>query len=423
MLGFLGLSNSKLSQPSQPQKSVPLATTTTGTTTGTTHIQTLPATTDPTSEFTNNNALLLSEADKEFRKSLISRIMKCLQCSDMNGLAKLIRAHFSEQACLITPDMSEPVIGRGDIMTLFSLTLETFPDGCWQVLNVSANVNVNMNVCSCLYRFTGTKLFSFSMDLLFQQVKCHMLKHITSMMMMDDLPTQALNQVSLSDQPPCSPSHNEGGGAGTGIGGGTGTGTGGVAVGMSQQQQGSNMSTVSTSSTSPRGSFYHQTNTGGIGGGGVGMDVRSRSSRSNSHTDQTNGANHNETTTTSPILSLSSEKLVNEVTESCLQVPILEPSPPSSASSIGGTIDANAGSSHVTGNHRPGALADDDHRSSSSSVRNDTIRVARRVQSMREVKTLETAVLKEGPVVYKRRLDVTFDDENKIIRMVAVNVM
>ena len=298
------------------------------------------------------------EERAEIRKGIITKMMKFLQFSDMNALAKLIREHFHEQCMFITPDLSEPLVGKGDIMTAFSLKLEAFPDGVWNVLSISFP---QVDIVSCQYRFTGTRLFPFTFDVLFKQVKSHIARHC-------ELPN-AFNQVSITD-----------------------SGMGDLTV--TTTSAGGRLSTTTTPRTSVAGNI----------------------SLTGSHT---NVNSNNVNSTDANILSLSSEKLMNEVTESCLVVPIIDP--PHQTSSSKGASDSR----------RP-SLSNSQHSHSSKNVlltteksgeEDSPIRLPRRVQSLREVKTLETAVLKEGPTSYKRKIEATFDDENKIIRFVSSSIV
>jgi hypothetical protein len=274
-----------------------------------------------------------AEERQDFRKSVVSRMMRCLHQSDMNNLAKVIREHFHEHALWITPDLSEPIPGRGDIMMYFSLTLEIFPDGLWNVVSIAPDP-VDPDAITCVFRFAGTKLFQFSMDVLFQQIRAHVERNPQGY---GELPT-AFSKIGL---------HNS--------------------------------------------------------------------------------------------ESFTSQKLVNEVTEGCLSVPIDKQHQQQSQLSLqqdGLLTIPNAGNlpsnnSSRRSSFRMPPLSREGSLDSVFSVHNnnngaadedDSIHITRRIQSLREVKCLENSVLKEGPTSYRRKLSVVFDDSNRVIRMVATNV-
>lgn len=134
------------------------------------------------------------ENDLEFRKSIVGKFMKFLNFGDMNGLANLIREFCSEACFLITPDLKEPIVGKGEVMMLFSLLFEAYPDGVWTVVSITP---LDFTIIAT-YRFTGTKVFNFPIDLLFKQIREHSKQEASLIEHSEDL----VNNVAEHCPPP-----------------------------------------------------------------------------------------------------------------------------------------------------------------------------------------------------------------------------
>lgn len=242
------------------------------------------------------------EQQEEYRKDLVIRIMKMLNQSNMNGLAKIIREKFHETCLLITPEVFDPISGKADIMILFSLLLESYPDSTWTTLNISMT---QLDTISCFYLFKGTKLFSYPLNSLFRQIKSHIAK---------------LPQNQVNDE-------------------------------------------------------------------------------------------------------LSSAKLMNEVAEYCHVAP--QPSLPSSSSNnpYGGGFEMGRNSSLRSSFSGDNEFAMGKSESDLIECEEKSINIPRRDQTLREVKSIESAVLKEGSMNYRRKVDFVFNEIDQIIRVVIINLI
>lgn len=117
-----------------------------------------------------------TEAQDEARKGVVSKFLRCLNFGDMNGLAKVIRENCRETCFLVSPDLFEPIMGKGDVMMLFSLLFEAYPDGVWNIGTLVCSKD-GTNTISCLYRFTGTGVFCHSINTLFLQIRAHSIQN------------------------------------------------------------------------------------------------------------------------------------------------------------------------------------------------------------------------------------------------------
>jgi hypothetical protein len=285
------------------------------------------------------------EQQEEYRKELSMKIMKCLNQSNMNGLAKLIREKFHEASLLITPEVFEPITGRADIMIMFSLLLETYPDSVWTTTNVSNNSS--SDTITCLYLFKGTKLFSYPLSSLFRQIKAHIAK-LPSLTMLGEGDNEELNSNRLVNEvadyihigSPVTP----------------------ASTSLTVSSLLNATSTGNKFSAPSAGGGGGVTGLAGFGGGGGGLGGSFRTS----------------------------------------------------FSSIGGGDDYNKlirGRSESSDGHNSDILL------------SESINIPRRNQTLREVKSIETAVLKEGATSYRRKIDFVFNEIDQIIRVVIINVI
>ena len=111
-----------------------------------------------------------NESLKSIRRSVLSNFFEAINIGDMMGLAFLVQRHCAESCLLTTPDLREPICGRAEIMMFFSLMCEAFPDGIYRPISGSEGI-ANTNSVSTCYNFIGTKVFSHTLDTLFQNVK------------------------------------------------------------------------------------------------------------------------------------------------------------------------------------------------------------------------------------------------------------
>ena len=108
---------------------------------------------------------------REAIKTTAIRFIDAFNLGDMGRLALLVRELCDESCLLFTPDVDsrDCIVGRADVMMLFSLILETFPDGVYRTLSSS----VDSGHVSIVYSFTGTRVFEQSMDSLYKQCRMH----------------------------------------------------------------------------------------------------------------------------------------------------------------------------------------------------------------------------------------------------------
>ena len=104
-------------------------------------------------------------------KCTSARFIAAFNLGDMDRLALLVRELCDEVCLLVTPDVDsrDCIVGRADVMMLFSLILETFPDGVYRTLSTT----VVHDRVSIIYSFTGTRVFEQSIDSLYKQCRMH----------------------------------------------------------------------------------------------------------------------------------------------------------------------------------------------------------------------------------------------------------
>lgn len=125
--------------------------------------------------FTDNSERTQINPDMNYdedRKAVCKKFFKFMNVGDMNGLARLISEQVSEACQLVSPDLREPIVGRAEIMTLFSLLFETYPDGVWALTNSSVD-QCRKNTIVCLYRFTGTGVIDHPLNTIFMLIREH----------------------------------------------------------------------------------------------------------------------------------------------------------------------------------------------------------------------------------------------------------
>lgn len=103
------------------------------------------------------------------RKQISTKFLRYMNVGDMNALAKLVNENCCETCLLVNSDLTQPVHGKSEVMVLFSLLFETYPDGVWK----TTSITVNQNIVVYLYLFTGTSVFNTSLDISYNQVKNH----------------------------------------------------------------------------------------------------------------------------------------------------------------------------------------------------------------------------------------------------------
>eukprot|EP01031_Cornospumella_fuschlensis_P036735 gene36735-44560_t len=128
------------------------------------------------------------------RAMLASQFMRLLNSFNAFHLTDFIRSYCSEQIMCLTPHVREPLFGQRDTLLLFSLLLESFPDGHWHIHAEQDDEEGNM--ASCQFQFRGTKKYEHSLENVFRQIKTH---HSPAVEDVDRL----LHTLSLHT--PCSP--------------------------------------------------------------------------------------------------------------------------------------------------------------------------------------------------------------------------
>lgn len=112
----------------------------------------------------------------ESRKDLVAMFWSKLNLSDRTGLAEYVRDYCDEVCELIIPDLKDTAIGKGDIMMLFSLLFEVYPDAVW---SVRGNLNGNKGAVTCEFSFTGTNIFNKSIDTLYKETRAQSRKQLS----------------------------------------------------------------------------------------------------------------------------------------------------------------------------------------------------------------------------------------------------
>jgi hypothetical protein len=104
-------------------------------------------------------------------KNITLKFMKSIKSCDMGRLTLLVRDLCEENCLLLTPDVDQriSIIGRGDVMMLFYLLSETFPDGIYNTLSTA----VDGDRVTTVFSFSGTSVFHQSIDCLYKQCRRH----------------------------------------------------------------------------------------------------------------------------------------------------------------------------------------------------------------------------------------------------------
>jgi hypothetical protein len=104
-------------------------------------------------------------------KNITVKFINSFNFGDMGRLALLVREICEENCLLLTPDVDQriSIVGRADVMMLFSLMFETFPDGVYRTLSTT----VDGDRVTTLFSFTGTRVFDQSIDCLYKQCRRH----------------------------------------------------------------------------------------------------------------------------------------------------------------------------------------------------------------------------------------------------------
>lgn len=98
--------------------------------------------------------------------------MRCLNFSDMSTLAKVIKEHCHERVMFMGPDVRNPIYGKADMMILFSLMMEAYPDGVWKIVST----DTQEDKVACKFSFRGTKVFPYPLETVLTQIKACMNK-------------------------------------------------------------------------------------------------------------------------------------------------------------------------------------------------------------------------------------------------------
>lgn len=114
----------------------------------------------------------LQEANDTTRKDVLERVFESYNLGDMGGLAGIIQENFSDDCRLSSPDLTDEICGKADLMSFFSLMFENYPDGIYRPLPGKASI-ISGNIASTTYNFIGTRVFDQPFNALFLKVKGH----------------------------------------------------------------------------------------------------------------------------------------------------------------------------------------------------------------------------------------------------------
>jgi SnoaL-like domain len=112
----------------------------------------------------------------DYIKKTTAKFIEGFNSSDMDSLAELVRELCAETCLLITPDVNhwDCIVGRANVMMLFSTIIEIFPDGVYRTLSST----VEGDQATVVYSFTGTRLFMQSIDKLYKHCRQHVAEEI-----------------------------------------------------------------------------------------------------------------------------------------------------------------------------------------------------------------------------------------------------
>lgn len=105
----------------------------------------------------------------EERKSISDKIFQYMNNGDMNRLAKFVSDYVCDSLTMHYCQIAETIYGKAELMMLFSLLYETYPDGIRRVVNTS----VHNKLIIYDFIFTGTSVFDTPLAVSFHQVKEH----------------------------------------------------------------------------------------------------------------------------------------------------------------------------------------------------------------------------------------------------------
>ena len=103
------------------------------------------------------------EASNSLRKEIIELFWKNLTLGNRQALVIFVRDHCSDAVEFIYPDIRVELCGKADVMTVFSLIFEAYPDAMWDLHETL----VNENNIVIKYKFCGTNIFNLPMHSLF----------------------------------------------------------------------------------------------------------------------------------------------------------------------------------------------------------------------------------------------------------------
>lgn len=349
----------------------------------------------------------LQAALEEERKAIMVQFFQKLNRCDVNGLVKIIR-NCHEVCVLSSPDVFEPIVGRSDIMMLLSLFIEAYPDGIWTPGVISAS---SADTISCTYRFMGTRVFDHPINILYRQIQTHIGSILAAssnhrLEIATGLDAEKLVTEIAEGAVPTDTYHQE-------------------QIHQREMEMEDDQQVISIH-------YPNQPHDHPFGKSNVPLSslqpVSSSSSASNSQ----------------KIAQLNPPKQSASSVQQPPVPPLVRQTSPRTLSALPGFSDAH-GSNGIT--HGPYAHcleeaashsqklsqhsgANGSHNSSNSNIHssddadNGAIMFRRRSQSLREVKTIESAVLQEGPTTYRRRLEFLFNvDTAEISHIVFTNVL
>lgn len=105
------------------------------------------------------------------RKEIVSLLFKYwLTDFDVRNLARHIAAHCDAQVMYISPSIRDPVFGTSDLLTLFTLSMETCPDAVSPI----HSLEVEEDKVVVVFSFQGTKVYPAPIATVFKQLKAHL---------------------------------------------------------------------------------------------------------------------------------------------------------------------------------------------------------------------------------------------------------
>ena len=108
---------------------------------------------------------------EEDRKHIVTALLTTMNEGDMDRLALLIQNHVDDECRMETSDVTEAVVGKPAVLTLFSLLCEIFPDGLYRSKKITETLQGESFVITVPYTFNGRNVFNQSVGSLYEEVR------------------------------------------------------------------------------------------------------------------------------------------------------------------------------------------------------------------------------------------------------------